>query len=226
MITSLDKIRADFDRLARLTAEDADQPGYYDTFLLRQIPPTLRRALEVGCGAGGFCRRLADRGHQVTGIDLSPEMLHVARQRTRPSQAVTYVCGDFFNSPLNGPLYDCVISIATLHHFQLKPAVERLASWVRPGGLLVIHDLTSDVGVGDRMWSSLAVVARGWARVRRGRLRERPAVRAAWDEHGRDEQYMTMTEVAAWSRALLPGSAVYRHLQWRYTVVWRKPDSG
>ena len=37
--------------------------------------------LDVGCGAGGFCRLAASAGASVTGIDAAPGMIEIARQR-------------------------------------------------------------------------------------------------------------------------------------------------
>src|SRR5213082_560564 len=38
-------------------------------------------ALDVGCGTGFLSLELAARGHRVTGIDLAPAMLDMARQK-------------------------------------------------------------------------------------------------------------------------------------------------
>jgi len=221
----VEKIQADFDRIARLSAEDPEQPGPYDPFLLAQIPAAPASVLEVGCGIGAFCRALAAAGHRVMGIDLSPEMIRVARERTSAASPVTFQCGDFFS--LDFPeRFDCVLSMATLHHLPLAAALTRMTGLVRPGGVLLIHDLRSDAGLGDQVRSVAALAARGWTRVRARRLYERAEVRAAWREHGREERYPTMAEVEAWRRKYLSGARSYRHLQWRYTVVWRKPIAG
>lgn len=37
--------------------------------------------LDVGCGAGRFCRIAADRGARVSGIDATPELVEIARRR-------------------------------------------------------------------------------------------------------------------------------------------------
>ncbi|HSE37011.1 MAG TPA: class I SAM-dependent methyltransferase [Blastocatellia bacterium] len=223
MIATVDKIRNDFDRIARLTAQDAIHPSPYRTFLLEQIPRSLPRVLEVGCGTGGFSRALAERGHQVTSIDLSPEMIRVAGEQASPSQCVSFICGDFMRDSFGNEAFDCVVSIATLHHLDLEAAVRRMAGLVGPGGLLVVHDLRSDAGMWDRVRSVFGVAARAWAAmVGGGQLWERAEVRAAWAAHGLGERYLTMREVECWAQALLPGSRCVRHLQWRYTVVWRR----
>jgi SAM-dependent methyltransferase len=40
------------------------------------------RLLDVGCGAGRFCRLAADRGAQVSGLDVTPALIEIARSRT------------------------------------------------------------------------------------------------------------------------------------------------
>jgi SAM-dependent methyltransferase len=220
---SLEKTRDDFDRIARLAAEAPERRGPYDAFLLGQLPAPPARLLEVGCGTGALCRAAAAAGHTVTGIDLSPEMVRVARQRTADSCPVTFRCGDFFSLTLPEEGFDCVLSAATLHHLPLDAAVTRMADLTRPGGVLVIHDLRSDEGIWDRARSLGGVAARAWTRLRAGWIRERAELRAAWREHGHTERYPTLKEVDAWRRKHLPGARGYRHLQWRYTVVWRKP---
>lgn len=100
------KLREDFDRIALLTAHDAIHPALYDEFLLQQIPSSLVRVLEVGCGAGAFSRALANRSHQVTGIDLSPEMIRVAREQGVPDRHVTFVCDDFMRESFGDEVYD------------------------------------------------------------------------------------------------------------------------
>ena len=140
-MASIEKVREDFDRIARLTPDDAAHPVLYGDLLLAEIPASGRSALEVGCGAGATCRAMAARGLEVTGVDLSPEMIRAARERTPAALGVDYRCGDFFEMALAEHGYDCVLSVATLHHLPLEEAVARMAGLVRPGGVLVIHDV-------------------------------------------------------------------------------------
>ena len=41
---------------------------------------TGRRAVDLGCGTGASVRWLANRGYNITGIDISPSMLNVAQE--------------------------------------------------------------------------------------------------------------------------------------------------
>jgi len=216
-----ERIRGDFDRIARLTDKESVSP--YDPFLLAHIPLAAKRILDIGCGSGTFARSLAARGHRVTAIDLSPEMIRRARERTPEELDISYLSGDVMATEIPGAPFDCVISINTLHHLPIAAAVRRMAELTAPGGMLIVHDVRNDAGLGDRLRSLTAFAARLGRRIRTGEKRQSKELRAAWREHGEGESYLTMPKVAEWSRTLLPGSQSYRHCQWRYTVTWMKP---
>ena len=87
-----DRVREDFDRLADLPESGGwDHNAHYHPFLLKQLPPRLDEALEVGCGTGAFARLLAKRCGTVVAIDLSPRMVEVARARSWEHPNVEYV---------------------------------------------------------------------------------------------------------------------------------------
>jgi 2-polyprenyl-6-hydroxyphenyl methylase/3-demethylubiquinone-9 3-methyltransferase len=52
-------------------------------FILRNLPATAPRILDVGCGGGVLAEALARAGARVTGIDLSPAAIEVARGHAR-----------------------------------------------------------------------------------------------------------------------------------------------
>lgn len=91
--------------------------------------------LEVGCGAGWFCHRLSDFG-RVTGTDLSDHVLERARQKMPDA---TFVAGDFMQLEFPPASYDVVVSLEVLAHVADQRAfVSKLASLLRPGGLLMM----------------------------------------------------------------------------------------
>lgn len=223
---SLETVRADFDRIARLIADEPERPDRYESFVLAQLPVRCRRVLEVGCGEGRLARVLARRGATVTGIDASPEMIRLGRQRSLDDPRIEFICGDVSVHPLKPEGYDGVVSVATLHHLPFEPALTRMKGLLEPGGVLVIHDVRSLSGVGDGLRSGLAAAFNGdaawWMR---RRLRENHALRDAWREHGSGERYPTMSDVRALCAPMLPGATIYRHPLWRYTVVWTKGNA-
>ncbi len=226
MSASVPRIREEFDRIALLTERYGGGAGdTYHSYLLSRLPARAGEVLEVGCGTGAFTRLLARRARSVTALDLSPQMIRLAESQSANYKNIEYLLGDFMRLDLPAESYDCVVSIATLHHLPLAPALLRMKDSLRPGGVLVVHDLVADAGVSDRALSALAYTVAGLRRLwRTGRLRTPREVREAWAEHGRDEVYLTPAEVGRACREHLPAALFKRHLLWRYTVVWRKPS--
>lgn len=68
--------------------------------------------LDVGCGTGWFTRQLAQAGLVPTGLDLSADMLAVARQRT--PQGITWLQGDAARLPLADRSFDHVVAMTSL----------------------------------------------------------------------------------------------------------------
>jgi Methylase involved in ubiquinone/menaquinone biosynthesis len=55
-----------------------------------------RRVLDVACGTGYWTRLIAPRAAAVTGVDLSPEVLAIAKAHQPMSAPATFVIGDAF----------------------------------------------------------------------------------------------------------------------------------
>ncbi len=218
------QVRADFDRLALLDGDRWDHNAHYHGFLLRSVPPACGPALELGCGAGAFSRLLARRCSSVTGIDLSPVMVRLARERSFDVPNVTYRVEDAAEGDLPEAGYDCVASIATLHHLPFEPVLARMARALRPGGVLLVLDLFQPEGLPDALLDLVAVPADLLLhRFHSGSFRDPLEVRRAWQEHGQTDSYLRLSEVRAACGRLLPGAEVRRHLLWRYSIVWQKP---
>ncbi|MEX0428470.1 class I SAM-dependent methyltransferase [Nocardioides sp. DS6] len=109
-------------------------------------------ALEAGCGAGAEAIWLAERGWHVTGVDISTEALVRAAQRagtTDAAERLRWVEADL-STWEPGARFDLV----TTHY--AHPAMpqlafyDRLASWVVPGGTLLIVGHLRDHAAGGQ----------------------------------------------------------------------------
>ncbi|MDX6420683.1 MAG: hypothetical protein QOG28_5303 [Trebonia sp.] len=98
------------------------------------MPQPCRRVLDVGCGAGSFAARLAQRNERVDALDRSAEMIEEARRGT-PNN-VNCVLADVLADSLPGKDYDAIFSISALHHMPLQYALLVLAAALQPGGVL------------------------------------------------------------------------------------------
>ena len=216
-------IQADFDRIAPLAGDGWDHNSHYHGFLLRQIPVHCREALDVGCGSGAFSRLLAQRSEQVLALDLSPRMIEIARERSRAYANIDFVVADATAWAFPAARFDCVASIATLHHLPAETTLTRMRDALKPGGTLIVLDLFKGTGLPDVLTSGLAIpVGVALRLIRTGRLRQPREIRAARAEHGRHDSYMTLAQVRRVCQAVLPGARVKKHLLWRYSITWKK----
>lgn len=106
-----------YDReLAQRTPKEIDQ---FEA-LLRIRPPL--RVLDLGCGQGRHAIELARRGYEVSGLDLSPYLLGVARERAEANGlGVQWVLGDM-RQPLSGQRFDLILSLFTSLGYFADPA--------------------------------------------------------------------------------------------------------
>jgi SAM-dependent methyltransferase len=100
-----------------------------------------RRVLALGLGTGRELPSLLDAGHDVTGVDVSPEMI---AQCNRRSRTVPIAQADFFTPPLpfGDASFDAAIALhGTIAHPPDEGALGRLARQIArvlaPGGVFV-----------------------------------------------------------------------------------------
>jgi ArsR family transcriptional regulator len=101
--------------------------------------------LEVGCGTGAILPALASRFRSVLGVDSSTEMLSRARKAVAGfDDRVELRLGEAEHLPMADSTADAVLLHMVLHHLGEPSAVfPELARVVRPGGRLVIAELTA-----------------------------------------------------------------------------------
>ena len=221
-VQTLQTIREDFDRLA-LLPDGWDHNLHYHRWLLRHVPAGCEDALDAGCGTGEFARQLALRCKRVLSIDISPLMIEEARRRSAGRPALEFRVADLMDEA-SAARFDCIATIATLHHLPLEPALARLGGALRSGGVLLVLDVVANRNLVERLWAARAMPISMALRVwHRGRLRPTQAERQAWVAHCRTDRYSTLAEVRGACARVLPGARVRRHLLWRYSIVWNKP---
>ena len=106
------------------------------------------RILEVGCGPGLLSTRLAQSyGLDVTGLDLDPAMIELARTNA-PKSSVdlgrlpSFVVGDVAALPFDDGSFDVVVSTFSMHHWSDRMAgLDEIARVLAPGGRALIWDL-------------------------------------------------------------------------------------
>jgi SAM-dependent methyltransferase len=95
--------------------------------------------LDAACGTGRHSVYLAERGHTVTGVDQSAEMLALAAEKVPDGR---FLPGDIAALPLEDASVDnAVCALALVHVADVRQAIGELARVVRPGGRVVISDV-------------------------------------------------------------------------------------
>jgi len=160
-----------FDRWVRSGATSWNLAG--DTrqqieFVLRAMQPDPgATVLDLACGHGRHAIELARRGLRVTGVDLSPGLLDVARDEADAAGVdVRWVEGDMRDALPDAPpdAFDAALCLDTsIGYFDTddedQTVLARLHAALRPGGRLLIDVLNRDGFMDDvntRYWRELA----------------------------------------------------------------------
>ena len=104
------------------------------------------KVLDAGTGPGTLVRELARSlpGLQVYGIDLSEDMIGLARAHARREQLeerVQFESGDVVHLPYADHSFDVVVSTISMHHWsELVQPLRELYRVLRPGGRVWIYD--------------------------------------------------------------------------------------
>lgn len=125
------------------------------------LPDRACDILDLGCGTGTLSLLAAEQGHHVTGVDLSPAMLDLARAKLAGRDAV-FLIGDATAPPVGEERFDVVLVRHVL--WALPDPARVLRHWrglLRPGGRLVLVEgrwgTVSPVGISaDRLTELLA----------------------------------------------------------------------
>jgi 2-polyprenyl-3-methyl-5-hydroxy-6-metoxy-1,4-benzoquinol methylase len=98
-----------------------------------------RAALDAGCGEGRLARALAARGARVTGVDISPRLIQLARERD-PGGAIDYRVADLCQPlPDLAGRFDVIASCLVLNDVHdHRGFAATLGAALAPGGRLVL----------------------------------------------------------------------------------------
>jgi SAM-dependent methyltransferase len=162
--------------------------------LRRWLPGRAADVLDLGCGTGSLSLLASERGHRVTGVDLSPAMVTLAREKLAGRDAV-FLVGDAAAPPVGEQRFDAVLVRHVL--WALPDPGRALRHWcglLRPGGRLVLVEgvwgSVEPVGIpAERLTGLLAPIA---GRVSVERLSDDPML---WGGQVTDERYAVIAQV-------------------------------
>ena len=126
----------------RLICQDYEKWADYieEIFKKNKIKPNL--VLDLGCGTGSITNILSKRGYDMIGVDISCDMLNVARDKmTKEGQDVLYLCQDIRNFELYGTVDAVLCTLDVLNYItdeqELKKIFGLVKNYLNSGGIFI-----------------------------------------------------------------------------------------
>lgn len=121
-------------------------------WLQTQLSPA-SRVLDIGCGTGKpVTTTLTGLGHAVTGLDVSSEMVRLARLAA-PSATIEQTDVRFYEAEAGS--YDAVCAFFALFHMPrsaIRATIEKVHRWLKPGGVFVLATVPGDWEDATHQW--------------------------------------------------------------------------
>lgn len=136
MAYDFDTIAHTYDRLNRVMTLGLDR-----RWRKRAVKGLHGNVLDVACGTGDMMVSLAERGCTVTGVDISEEMLSIARQKT---SSANFQLGNAESLPFTDGEFDAVTCAFGVRNFvHLEQGLSEMLRVLKPGGTMVILELAT-----------------------------------------------------------------------------------
>ncbi len=136
MAYNFDKIARTYDRLNRVMTLGLDR-----RWRRRAVRDLHGNVLDVACGTGDMVQELQKRGCRVTGVDLSEEMLTIAKSK---APTATYMIADAEHLPFENDCFDAVTCAFGVRNFvHLEQGLSEMLRVLKPGGRMVILELAT-----------------------------------------------------------------------------------
>ncbi len=140
------------DMIAKLGIGNAHPGGFAETVkqLERHPLPSGSRILEIGCGTGRTACYLAAMGHDVTGVDIRPDMIAKARRRAEADGAAArFETGDATALPFPDDAFDAVLAESVTVFVDAAAALREYRRVLRTGGTLYDREMVRRRAIGE-----------------------------------------------------------------------------
>lgn len=120
---------------------DTNFPLEYSYHLLGDV--TGKTVVDYGCGTGENSVHIAHHGGNVKGIDISPELIELAKERVKINNVADkteFMVGSAYEMPLPDESVDVVLGLAILHHLDLELASKEVFRVLKKGGRAIFQE--------------------------------------------------------------------------------------
>ncbi len=116
--------------------------GFIDRIFQKEMKQKPELVLDLGCGTGSMTLALAELGYDMTGVDYSPEMLDIARERAEKAGFdVLWLCQDMREFELYGTVDAAVCCLDCINHLteaeDILKCFDLVHNYLIPDGIFV-----------------------------------------------------------------------------------------
>ncbi len=143
MAFDFDTVAPTYDRLNRIMTAGLDRRWRHHAVSQLSVFSSHLSVLDVACGTGDMMVELTKYGYTVTGVDLSEEMLAVAKRKTAGWQPA-YQVADAEHLPFGDASFDAVTCAFGVRNFvHLEQGLKEMVRVLKPGGRMAILELAT-----------------------------------------------------------------------------------
>ncbi len=89
--------------------------------------------MEIGCGTGYFTKEIVKTSAEVTAIDISPELLEIAKLEITETN-VKFRLDNAYDLSFDDCSFDSIVGSSVLHHLEIVKAISEMFRVLKPGG--------------------------------------------------------------------------------------------
>lgn len=171
------------------------------------------RILDVGCGDGTLAQFLRTPDNHILGIDPSYSSIQRAKEQNE-YQNVDYIQMSFEDFNVENTKFDAIIFVASIHHMDMKEAIDKAISCLEKSGVLIIVGLAKPAKFLDWVIEVLRVIPSGIiSAIKNNTTSEELNIDVSYD-------IPKMTEVRKICAKQLYGYTLRSGLHYRYLLTW------
>ncbi|WP_429310105.1 class I SAM-dependent methyltransferase [Paenibacillus mucilaginosus] len=195
------------------------------SFFMSNLPLHRGRTLDVGCGSGILVNELSSHFDEVVGIDISDEMLEIAKAK-RQHPNTTYLNMDAENLIFDRK-FDFIVSRTTFHHLNNIPsAINNMKKLLNDGGKIVILDNVSEKETPATYVYILGAIFEFIPHLRKFGLKNatrifKHNISKPWLEHLASDKYISEKQYHELYGKLLP-NCKFQIMGWAMGIAWEK----
>ena len=98
-----------------------------------------KKILEIGCGTGLFTSEIANTNNQIIAIDISKDVLDIARKKVTKKNVISKI-DKTYKSSFKDKSYDFIVGSSVLHHLDEDLALQEFFRVLKDGGKIIFTE--------------------------------------------------------------------------------------